>query len=166
MLAALGRKKKQRQKKRAGREKGSPPEQVSPILPVFHLWSSLSSRCHRATSQRTSLLWVLGQGCEQVGCPRLPLFYSSDPPVFKTNQTCHFSCTFLHFCSSVLSQMSCIYPLCKVLFWTLRIQYSQQTEYIFALMGPHTQQKGRQIINKEENKSAVCLGTSDSMENM
>lgn len=53
------------------------------ILPVFHLWSSLSSKCHLATSQRTFLLLVLGQEYEQVEYPELPLFYSSDLPVLK-----------------------------------------------------------------------------------
>ena len=59
-----------------------------PILPVFHLWSSLSSKCRLATSQRTFLLLVLGQEYEQVEYPELPLFYSSDLPVLeiKTKQ--------------------------------------------------------------------------------
>lgn len=57
-----------------------------PTLPVSHLWSSLSSKSHLATSRRTFLLWALGQEYEQVGYPELPLFYSSDPPVFKTKQ--------------------------------------------------------------------------------
>lgn len=54
------------------------------ILPVFRLWSSLSSKCHLATSQRTFLLLVLGQEYEQAEYPELPLFYSSDLPVLKT----------------------------------------------------------------------------------
>lgn len=54
-----------------------------PIIPVFHLWSSLSSKCHLATSQRTFLLLVLGQEYEQVEYPELPQFYSSDLPVLR-----------------------------------------------------------------------------------
>ena len=56
------------------------------ILPVFRLWSSLSSKCHLATSQRTFLLLVLGQEYEQAEYPELPLFYSSDLPVLKTKE--------------------------------------------------------------------------------
>lgn len=64
-----------------------------PILPVFHLWSSLSSKCHLATSQRTFLLLVLGQEYEQVEYPELPQFYSSDLPVLRTKKPCNFYCS-------------------------------------------------------------------------
>lgn len=66
-----------------GKENTKAREKRFPILPVFHLWSSLSSKCHLATSQRTFLLLVLGQEYEQVEYPELPLFYSSDLPVLK-----------------------------------------------------------------------------------
>lgn len=118
------RKKERKGQRRGGRksERKSPSRtNVPPLIPVFHLWSSLSSKCHQATSQRTFLLSVLGQEYEQVGCPRLPLFYSSDPPVLKTKtkpviSTVH---SFTSVCQFFPRYSAHI--LCKVLLWTLRM---------------------------------------------
>lgn len=114
--------------RRGGRksERKSPSRtSVPPLLPVFHLWSSLSSKCHQATSQRTFLLSVLGQEYEQVGCPRLPLFYSSDPPVLKTKtkpviSTVHSFTSVCQFFPSGLTDFECL-----VLHWSRNAHHLQ-----------------------------------------